>query len=192
MIMWRANKRLPGRCGIAVGVALVHYYVLMAMWNISASSDAPDLGAGESLIATFIPAAPQPPDSLPLPIVHFQTPEVDTSIATGLVFTDPDAGKVPGVVGPMSVPYPVATDEQSRGFYSKRAGLRPGDVRTVVLNVQVLADGSIGDVTVATTSGDADADQQAIDYIRTVTWMPGSINQQASDMRIRYVVTLNG
>lgn len=192
MGMWRAKTSLPRRCGIAIGVALVHYYVFTALWNISASSDASDLGAGESLIATFIPAAPQPPDSLPLPIVHFQTPEVDTSIATGIVFTDPDAGKVPGVVGPRSVPYPVATDEQSRDFYSKRAGLRPGDVRTVVLSVQVLADGSVGDVAVAATSGDAGADQQAMAYVRTVTWMPGSIDRQASDMRIRYVVTLNG
>jgi TonB family protein len=192
MAISRVIEGLPRRAGIAVAIGLVHYCCLTGWGNFPANSEDQGFPATEMLTATFIPEAPRVPDAVPLPVITLQRPTVDTSILTNVVFTNPDAGKVPGVVSPMSAPHPMAPDNRSRSIHARRAGLTPGEVLTVILGVQVLADGSVGDVTVAITSGNAAADELAMAYARSLKWVPGSVNRQATDMRIRYVIVLDG
>jgi TonB family protein len=191
----RISRMIAGllrRGGIAASIILIHYCCIRGWESLSANTADQAKPETEAITATLIPAAPQPPNAVPLPAIDGERPAVDMSISTKVVFTDPDAGKVPGVLSPMSVPHPVASDEEGRSLFARRAGLKPGEARTVILRVQVLADGSIGEVTVATSSGFAAADRLAMAYVRTVRWIPGSINRQAANMRVRYVVMFNG
>lgn len=46
--------------------------------------------------------------------------------------------------------------------FNEAAGLQPGEAQTVVLSVQVLADGSVGQMSVISSSGNLAVDEEAL------------------------------
>jgi TonB family protein len=59
--------------------------------------------------------------------------------------------------------------------YAHRAGLLKGESAFVVLRVQVLAAGSVGQVEIDVSSGSRQVDEAATDYVRTTRWIAGRL-----------------
>jgi TonB family protein len=74
--------------------------------------------------------------------------------------------------------------------YVRQAALLPGEGATVVLRIEVLANGDAGRIEVDTSSGSQRSDQAAIDYARTRHWNAGRVNGVARAVWIRWGVRL--
>lgn len=123
------------------------------------------------------PAAP----TIDIPV---QIPIIDLPRVTARPPT-PTVGRHPFVVPQL--------DPSSRtdvGPYARKAGLAPGRRAIVILAVDVGADGLPTRVLIESSSNDAFADAAAADYARSLKWIPGEVNGQASAMRIRFTVSL--
>ena len=107
-----------------------------------------------------------------------------------MVFGDPDLDVVPGVIGAVSAPHPESIPPRDTDLFALRAGLQPGEAQSVVLSVQVLADGSVGQLSVISSSGNAAVDEEAMRYVLSLDWIPGSRNRHATEMQISWPVTL--
>jgi TonB family protein len=144
----------------------------------------------ETLTAFLLPRQRPPPDAVPFPQLHLTQVSFNDTAPTQMVFGDPDWDLVPGVIGAMSTPHPDSRDTQDTDLFAGRAGLHPGEAETVVLSVQVLADGSVGQLSVISSSGNPAVDEEAMSYVLSLHWIPGSRNRHATDMRISWPVTL--
>ena len=60
--------------------------------------------------------------------------------------------------------------------FARKAGLLPGESAVVVLNVEILPDGRIGQVRVDVSSGSRQVDDAAMDYVRQLVWLPGRLH----------------
>lgn len=76
--------------------------------------------------------------------------------------------------------------------FAQSAALSPGQMARVILRVEVLRDGSTGDVKVDTASGNDAADQAAIRYVRSLEWIPASQDGEPVTMVVRFPVVFIG
>lgn len=60
---------------------------------------------------------------------------------------------------------------------------------TIILLIEVRADGSVGDVEVKASSGDSTIDSAAVAYVGRLHWQPALRDGNATAMRILYSVT---
>jgi hypothetical protein len=90
----------------------------------------------------------QPPDAVPLPEFRVQKPNFDSTAISLITFTDPDAGLVGGITAPSSAPQLDPAVPLNVSSYALRAGLTAGEAVTLVLAVEVLADGSAGSIAI--------------------------------------------
>jgi TonB family protein len=74
--------------------------------------------------------------------------------------------------------------------YSERAGLSPGSVVTVILLLQIAADGTVISAKVIRSNGDDPAVSAAIEYARATRWIPGTVDGQPSAMQASLAVIL--
>jgi len=90
----------------------------------------------------------------------------------------------------MAAPSLEGDGQSGIGPYIREAALSPGHGATVVLRVEVLETGEPGRIEVDVSSGDARADQAAVDYARVQRWFAGRITGVPSTMWIRWAVRL--
>jgi TonB family protein len=107
-----------------------------------------------------------------------------------ITFEDPDADLVPGVIAPTSAPYPDPSGGVDASAFAIQAGLVPGESVTIILQVNVLPDGSAGAIALQSSSGNPSADSEAIAFARALRWIPGTLQRRAVSMLIQYAVTL--
>jgi TonB family protein len=177
--------------GAAASIILgVHCGLLICLTNGGGSDppSGPQAFESDEPPAAILAATRPPREATPLPLVHLSRIPFDETALTQIQFGDPDWDVVPGVISPVSFPHPAETSATS--LFASRAGLAPGEAKTVVLNLEVLADGSIGQLAVVTSSGDAAVDQEAERYVLSLKWVPGSRNRHAMAMHIMWTVTL--
>lgn len=74
--------------------------------------------------------------------------------------------------------------------YAKLGGLLPGESAVVVLRVEILPDGTTGDIQVDVTSGSDQVDQAAAAYARLLIWLPGTFHGTGQRTWIRHAVRL--
>jgi TonB family protein len=74
--------------------------------------------------------------------------------------------------------------------YIIEAALLPGEGATVVLRIEMLADGSAGRIAIDVSSGSEHVDQAASDYARAHRWAPATVAGAAHSMWIRWGVRL--
>jgi TonB family protein len=72
--------------------------------------------------------------------------------------------------------------------YASRASIVTGTKARVILRIEVLVDGTVGNVSVETTSGIPQADAAAVEYARALKWKPGLAAGRAQTMTIRFPV----
>jgi len=92
--------------------------------------------------------------------------------------------------GTTTPPRPVEPVPDSRAF-AIPAGLSPGSSVTVVLRIEVLGNGTIGQVQVEVSGGAHSVDEAAIAYVHALKWIGGSINDRPETIWIRWGVTLD-
>ena len=68
------------------------------------------------------------------------------------------------------------TDPPATAPFAQQAGLRPGESAVVVLRVEVLSDGHVGQVEVDVSSGSRQVDEAAVAYAQTLAWVPGRLH----------------
>jgi protein TonB len=76
--------------------------------------------------------------------------------------------------------------------YNTQAGLLPGEGATVILRIEVLANGEPGRMAIDVSSGSQQVDTAAMDYARQLRWFAGRTNEKAEAMWIRWSVRLQG
>jgi TonB family protein len=113
--------------------------------------------------------------------------EADSLQAVQFDYPDQDLS---GIIGSASAPRPSGYQTMDTHRYAQRVGIPLGQAVTVVLIVEVLRDGSVGSVNIATSGGSMAIDATAIEYVRSLHWIPGTTDHVAQAMRIRFPVTL--
>jgi TonB family protein len=188
----RSKNSARARLRIFGAVATAHITLIWWLAGPTAIQSKTDSTLGKSLTLISIIDSDKPPmpDAVPIPEVQMKAPEFEVEAPVHIVFEDPDWDTVPGVVGQISAPRPASSNYEGTAAYAQRAGMAPGELATVVLGVRVLANGSVGEVSVVISSGNVAADVQAVNYVTALRWTPGSRNHHATDMRIRWSVTL--
>jgi TonB family protein len=174
---------------VAATVLLSHCALLWIVMGEHRNSLHP-MSPVEPLMLIIPPEKPSRAAKVPLPELHWVAPRVDSTAITAVSFADPDADVVKGVIAPASAPQldPAVTVDSIP--YALRAGLRAGDAVTIVLGIEVLADGSTGQVAVQRDSGSPAVDAAAIEYARALRWIPATVQRRARAMRINFAVTL--
>jgi TonB family protein len=74
--------------------------------------------------------------------------------------------------------------------FAGRAHLRDGAVATVLLALQIAADGSVLSARIVRSDGDESVNTAAVDYARATRWIPGSIDGAAQPMEASLTVIL--
>jgi hypothetical protein len=131
-------------------------------------------------------------DAIPIPEVKVVSIKNNVTGLTQVRFEDAEQGDISSVVAANSAPRLTETCLQACDLapFASAAGLTPGQVVTVVLMVEVLADGSTGLTDLVNSSGNVAADGEAIRYARSLHWIPGTKDHRAVSMRIRFPITL--
>ncbi|MEP7246848.1 MAG: TonB family protein [Gammaproteobacteria bacterium] len=130
-------------------------------------------------------------DTAPLPDVALVSVMLRERNLVSLRFEDLDAGDVAGVIGKSSVPRLSRMQSVDVADFARRAGVRPGDPMTVVLTIEVLQNGSVGEVQLVRSCGTLSADSAAVDYARSLQWTPATFDGVARRVRIRFPVVLS-
>lgn len=81
-------------------------------------------------------------------------------------------------------------DPPDMALYARLAGLRPGESAVVVLRIEVLADGRVGQVEVDVSSGSRQVDEAALAYVQALKWIPGRLHGAEDTTWIRHGVLL--
>jgi TonB family protein len=89
-----------------------------------------------------------------------------------------------------SAPVPAAIQPLTADEFAAKFLLALTEEATVVILVEVLADGTVGTVTVDRSSGSALVDTVALEYARELKWIPGFANGEPVATRVRYGVHL--
>jgi TonB family protein len=128
-------------------------------------------------------------DIVPIPEVqvHLSEPELKT---LQMVRFDDNSKDISGVIGSVSSPELARAQFVDPKSYAQRAGLSPGHSVTVLFVLEVLADGTVGAVTLLRGTGNPAVDDAAVAYVRLLRWTPGTVNHEAQAMRIQLPVTL--
>jgi len=74
--------------------------------------------------------------------------------------------------------------------FARQAGLLPGESAVVVLRVEVLPDGHVGQVEVDVSSGSRQVDEAAVAYVQTLAWVPGRLHGMETSTWVRQGVRL--
>ena len=92
----------------------------------------------------------------------------------------------------ISLPQVDVTAPVDVSMYATSAGLSSGQHVYVVLLVEVLNDGSVGDVQVRASGGNSTIDAAALKYARALHWRAGTLDGNPASMRALLGVNLRG
>jgi TonB family protein len=181
----------PLRWSIATGVLIVHAAVLALLMTLRTDFPRAVRSQPETPVVTcFVVEETRVRDTVPIPEVTLQSPPVVVSALQMIKFEADDWGDISGVVAAASAPQLSRLQPVDATVFARNAGLALGQPATVVLIVEVLADGRVGTVEVARGSGDPSVDAAAVAYSRHLRWTPGTRDHQAETMRVTLPVTL--
>ena len=130
-------------------------------------------------------------DPTPIPeiSVHFVDPDMNALMM--LRFDDLEDLDLSGVIAVSSAPQLRRIQITDTEGYARKAGLQIGQAATVLLAIEVLPDGTVGEATVNRSSGTAAVDAAAIEYAKGLRWIPGTADHQPRAMRILFPITLS-
>jgi TonB family protein len=92
--------------------------------------------------------------------------------------------------GRVTPPHPADVQVIDTGKFARRAGLPLGSGITVVLRVEVRADGAVGRVAVDVSGGNPRIDAAAIEYVRAMRWIGGRVDDEPEALWVRWGVSL--
>jgi TonB family protein len=138
------------------------------------------------------------PDPQPIAVellsLDLQTPPADASSPSA---TDLPAKLVAPLLPMDAIPAPqsesprIDPDVQLHtAAFASRAQLRPGEVATVILLLQIGADGTVLSAEVVRGNGSEAASEAALDYARATRWIPGTVDGEPRAMQASLTVIL--
>jgi TonB family protein len=133
-------------------------------------------------------------DTVPFPEIKLTESTIEVTELSQVNFEDAEQGDISGVVAAASAPRLTTACAHScnPSQFARAAGLRLGEVVTIVLAIDVSADGSTGSVAVVRGCGRIAVDAAATRYAKSLHWIPGTKNQKPLSARVRFPVTLVG
>jgi TonB family protein len=184
----------PSEALIAVSVGLVHLAMIGAVDRFAGQQESAgsDTSSAAPLSVTILSTQGTMLGHV-LPRPQLLSPALEVPTLTEFIFEEPEGDEVPGIIGAASAPHPfLELPATIAALHAARAGLIAGESVTVVLSVEVFSDGSVGQVSVQSSSGNPSADLEAIALAREMRWFPGTLRRHALGMRVQYSVTLTG
>jgi TonB family protein len=185
-------RREISKATFAVAVGLAHLGVLAQFGAlISPPTPREALGPDAPVLQASIIVQQLDADTVPIPEVHMHPIKVGLNALQMVRFEDPDPLDISGVIGMSSAPQLAQAQLVDAETYAGRVGLPSGRCATVLLAIEVLRDGSVGEISVIRSSGSPAADSAAIEYAHFLRWTPGTVDHQARAMRIIFPITLS-
>jgi TonB family protein len=185
----RAGRSLPkltiGGLILGLHLVLLASFDRLASQRVELASTPTEFYA----IAQLIVQSPKW-DRVPAPEVEMESVPIDVNGPRLVQFDDSEDESLSGVVGPASAPRLSRFQSADVGDFARRAAILPGHPMTVVLSVQVSADGGASAVDIVRSCGLAAADRSAIDYALLLHWIPGTVDHAPRSMRVILPVTL--
>ncbi len=176
--------------GVAFAVITAHVAIVSLLIQIDVPPTHETALADSRVSVVTLPAQHVSSKAIPIPEVLLLAPTVEISTLRFTSFEVPDDGLVSGIVGPTSAPELDRSVTIDPRPYALRAGLAPGNMVTVLLAIEVLADGSAGAITIVSGTGNSIVDSVAVDVARILRWIPGTVDRRARVMRIQFPLTL--
>jgi len=128
-------------------------------------------------------------DAVPAPEIQLRSPPLELTALQAVRFDDPD-DNIWGVISSASAPRPAAYQSVDTSAFAQRAGLAAKASASVVLEVEILPDGEVGAVGIFASSGQPRIDIAAVEYARSLRWIPATRDHKAIAARIRFPVLL--
>jgi TonB family protein len=145
----------------------------------------------ESVLVAQILEPLSRPDRGAAPQVHLESISVAIDPPRLVEINDPDGEPVPTMSGSASPPRLARFQPTDIGEFARRAGIETGRPLTVVLSVQVNADGDVVGIDVVRSCGLPAADKAAMDYVLLLRWIPGTVDGVPRSMRVILPMTLD-
>lgn len=181
---------------IAVSVGLLHVAMIGAVDRFAGRAATTESETTSEIppppILATILTSPRTSFTHILPRPELLSPTLAVPTLTEFAYEEPDPTEVPGIIGATSAPHPLSLSATVAAQHAVRAGLLAGESVTVVLSVEVLPDGSVGRVSVQSSSGNPEVDLEAVASVRDMRWIPGTQRRHAIAMRVQYSLTLTG
>jgi TonB family protein len=128
--------------------------------------------------------------NVPLPDLRPLTAAPAPTAPQAIRFDDSIDDELAAIISAASAPRLARVQFADPASFARRAHLLPGRAVTVVLRVEVTADGTVGAADVIRSSGNRAADAAAVDYALALRWIPGTIDHQPKAVRVSLPVTL--
>jgi TonB family protein len=184
-------KRMEPKLVVGASVLLVHLAALATLCGLVVKATPRASSSQDTVAHAFIVVQRPEADTAPIPEIHIHPIRIDLNALQMIRFEDPDPLDISGIIGASSAPQLSTVQLVDSEDYASRVGVQPGHSATVLLAIEVLRDGSVGEVSLIRGSGSPAADSAAIEYAHLLRWTPGTVDHQAQVMRITFPVTLS-
>lgn len=182
------------QAAIAIALILAHVGFLLLVQRWSATVQYRDERDSPSIVVALI----QKPQSIMGPFLEtFPEPKLTIPAMQEITlpnsrfgYSDAEADLVDGITAPSSAPQLDPHNSVDLAECGAQAGLAAGEAATVVLAIEVLADGTTGDVSVVTGSANTAINAEAMSCARALRWIPGTVGHKPHVTRIYYPLTL--
>jgi TonB family protein len=181
-----------GNPPIAITVAIAHIAVLVMLTrqpthlpsDLKPESQVPVVTTG------FVIEETRAHEVIPVPEVSLAEPKISPNVLQAVQWISDDWGDISGVTAAASAPELSRFQPVDPAVFARRARLQAGESVSVVVTVEVLADGRSGAVELTRESANPVANQAALAYARELRWTPGTRDHHAETMRVSIPVTL--
>jgi len=182
---------VPGaRMGALGVVGAVHG---LAIWALASSTTIrPSTAELRSLPSVLMltnniaRVSPEPHPSIRDVLVLQEPAEKVMSLPAAPVVRFAESNEAAVVVAPQLLD----ADPPDMAPFARQAGLRPGESAVVVLRVEVLPGGHVGQVEVDVSSGSRQVDEAAVAYVQMLAWVPGRFHGMETSTWVRQGVRL--
>jgi len=178
------------RWWVAVGVGGGHVVLLAFLAGQYPQARLEEHAAPETSVFLAVVLEERHPEVLPLPEMTFASPVIRPPSLQEVDFVADEWGDISGVTAEASAPQLSRFQRVTPSSFARQAGLAPGQTASVVVTVEVLADGRTGAIEVTRGSGNPAVDEAAVAYCRQLHWIPGTHEHHAETMRVSLPVTL--
>jgi len=186
------------RAVVIASVLLLHVALVVALLSGARFSFQRTIDS-VPIVAAFLDIAAQP-DAIEVSVVDIDTtlkPEI-IAVIEPVADIDVDEEPTPSAStgnsasalhsAPVLVPG-LAIDPRPFAVQARLVGEQEA---MIVLMIEVLADGHPGAIAVERSGGTGEIDTAAVDYARTLRWVPGRVGGIATTMTVRFGVHLKG
>ena len=175
---------IPRRVLVAASVVAVHGLLIAFLAHQHRVSTSPPTPL---LLATFLTESPAAlPAMSNVSVPPFEPVPVLMALPDSDLPNDSDDIVLP--IAQYAAPQWEMRAADDMPLLTRAAGLAEGTQATVVLRVEVLANGTAGNIVIDRGSGDVQIDAVAIDYAKRQRWRPGMVRGMATPMNVRWAV----